>query len=205
MDIGSVEVGNSGSTASQPATPSHTSDPTTATAGNTTAMSLPPMTSSPMSPPPSVSLSASSQANDSQPSSLTTPPTTGVHATSCVPSSNTAKVKDRYLKLIKWTGENGQPKKFDLMEKIESKWRDVAQLTGVSISKIDSISTKHREDPTECLRTVLGMWMENPPEDVYPNTWHGLVELLNDCEVKEVANDLKIALSEANICQFPPE
>ena len=87
------------------------------------------------------------------------------------------------------------------MDKMSHRWRDIGQLVGVSIGQLDSISTKHREDPVECVRDVLGKWMENPPED-YPNTWSGLVELLNDCHLSTVADDLKTALSKAGICQL---
>ena len=90
------------------------------------------------------------------------------------------------------------------MDKIAHKWRDIGQLIDVGIGQLDSIATKHHEDSTECLRTVLGRWMEDPPED-YPNTWHGLVELLNDCKLANIAKELKIALSKANIYQFPLE
>lgn len=121
-----------------------------------------------------------------------------------MPFGDTATVKDSHLKLIKWTNENNQTERFYLMDKISHKWQDIGQLVGLSIGQLASISRQHHEDATECLRYVLGKWMESPPMQ-YPNTWHGLVELLNDCEFMEVTKELKIALNKANICQFPQE
>ena len=103
-----------------------------------------------------------------------------------------------HLKLIKWTEEGGKTKRFYLMEKIESKWRDIGQLVGLSLSQLESIAAEHRDKPTECCRAVLGRWLENPPEE-YPNTWDGFLELLEDCQLTRVAEELKVILSKANL------
>ena len=84
------------------------------------------------------------------------------------------------------------------MEKIQNRWRDIGQLVEISPSQLEAISTQHRDNPLECCRDVLGRWSENPPDD-YPATWDGLIELLDDCKLTLVANELKDALSKANL------
>jgi hypothetical protein len=101
------------------------------------------------------------------------------------------------LKLIKWT-EGGETKRFYLMEKIETKWRDIGQVAGLSLAQLESIEIEHREKPTECCRAVLGKWLENPPKE-YPITWDGLIELLEDCKLTQAVKELRSVLSKANL------
>lgn len=115
-----------------------------------------------------------------------------------VSSPDQPQVKARYLQLIKWKDEQGETQKFFLMEKIQNKWRDIGQLVEISHSQLEAISTQHRDNPLECCRDVLGKWLENPPHD-YPATWDGLIELLGDCKLASVVNELKTALSKANL------
>ena len=84
------------------------------------------------------------------------------------------------------------------MEKIETKWRDIGQLAGLSITQLESVAIEHRDKPTEYCRAVLGKWLENPP-DGYPITWDGLIELLQDCELISVVKELKSVLSKAKL------
>ena len=99
--------------------------------------------------------------------------------------------------LIKWT-EGGAKKRFYLMEEVQTKWRDIGQVAGLSIAQLDSIVIDHRDKPTECCRAVFGKWLENPPRE-YPITWDGLIELLEDCKLTQVVTELKSVLSKANL------
>ena len=85
------------------------------------------------------------------------------------------------------------------MDKISHKWRDIGGLTGLSFSDLENISEKHRGDPKECCRAVLGHWMDNPPPD-YPTTWQGLIELLEDSQLGQVVSQLRTVLNKANLC-----
>ena len=82
----------------------------------------------------------------------------------------------------------------------ENKWRDIGQLIGLPLTQLESIATEHRDKPIECCRTVLGRWMDNPgPPMEYPTTWDGFIELLEDCQLIQVAEELKIVLTKANL------
>ena len=84
------------------------------------------------------------------------------------------------------------------MDMIGSRWHSIGQSLGLLPSQLDGISTEHRDNAIECCRAVLGKWLENPPPD-YPVTWDGLLELLEDCQLAQVAVKLKSALSEAKL------
>ena len=52
----------------------------------------------------------------------------------------------------------------------------------------------------DCCDAVLSQWLHYPPRR-YPATWEGLCELLDDCELGELASELKLAVSNA-VCQL---
>ena len=84
------------------------------------------------------------------------------------------------------------------MDKISHKWRTLGELLRLSFSQLHSLVVEHRDRHEECCRAVLGHWLDNPPSD-YPATWQGLLELLEDCQLGQVACDLRVVLNKANI------
>ena len=91
-----------------------------------------------------------------------------------------------HIRLIKWTDEGGDIQQFYLIEKISHKWRDIGEL--------ESISMKYRGDTKECCRAVLGQWLDNPPPDYPTILWQGLIELLEDSRLGQVASELRKVL-----------
>ena len=85
-----------------------------------------------------------------------------------------------------------------MKDKISHKWRDIGELTGLSYPELDNVSEKHRGDPKECCRAVLGQWLDNPPSD-YPTTWPGLLELLEDSQLAQVVAELRNVLDKAKL------
>lgn len=106
-------------------------------------------------------------------------------------------VRSRNLALIKWINDQGNTQRFYLVEKIAHKWKDLGVLLGLSTSMLESLTKKHQGDAFVCCQEVLGQWLESPPLD-YPSTWRGLVELLEDCQLGDVATELKTALFKAS-------
>ena len=84
------------------------------------------------------------------------------------------------------------------MENIAYKWRTIGELIDLPFSKLETLAEEHRDKPEHCCRSVLGQWLENPPED-YPATWVGLVELLEDSKLGEVVSQLRTALSKVKL------
>ena len=94
------------------------------------------------------------------------------------------------LSLIKWVDDQGQTQRFHLHKSISHKWRDIGIFTQLTYSGLENISEKSRGDPEKCCLAVLGNWLENP-SDKYPPTWSRLIELLDDCELTQIAEDLR--------------
>ena len=84
------------------------------------------------------------------------------------------------------------------MDVIGNKWRTIGHQLGLLPSQLDGTAAQFGNNATECCRAVLGEWLENPPTD-YPATWEGLMELLEDCKLAQVAVKLKAALTEAKL------
>ena len=119
-------------------------------------------------------------------------------ATAQVQPRSAEPIKIQHLGLIKWKDEQGQTQRFYLMDKIAHEWRTLGQLLGLSLSKLQSIGDEYRDKPKECCRAVLGLWLDNPPDE-YPITWHGLLELLEDSQLGQVVSDLSDVLDKAKL------
>ena len=85
------------------------------------------------------------------------------------------------------------------MDEIGNKWRTIGQQLNLLPSQLNEIASQFSDNATECCRAVLGEWLENSPTDGYPATWEGLMELLEDCRLAQVAVILKAALAEAKL------
>ena len=107
-------------------------------------------------------------------------------------------VEHRFVDLIKWEDENGVTRELRIYSKIAHKWRQIATQLGFERGEIDSIEVNHRRN-SACITAVLRRWFENaknlPNGSRYPKSWQGLINLLEDAELGEVAGELKRALS----------
>jgi hypothetical protein len=151
---------------------------------------------------------SSHPSNQDQPRSTTSLPSPAQATTSTCTTSQSANesatqallnpVNPSHLQLVKWKDGQGNTHRFYLMDVIGNKWRTVGHQLGLLPSQLDGTATQFGNNATECCRAVLGEWLENPPSD-YPATWDGLVELLEDCKLAQVAIKLKAALTEAKL------
>jgi hypothetical protein len=107
------------------------------------------------------------------------------------------RVADTHLTLIKWKDDRGEVQRFYLRENIAYKWCTIGEILGLAYPKLQSMAEKHRDQPKECCREVLGLWLENPPKKDYPTTWQGLIDLLEDSQLSDVVVQLRNALSKA--------
>jgi hypothetical protein len=107
-------------------------------------------------------------------------------------------VEHHFIGLIEWEDENGAKKKLKIYSKTAHKWRQIATLLGFEPGEIESLENNHRNDSC-CITAVLGRWFEDaknlPNAGRYPKSWQGLINLLEDAELGEVAEELKRALS----------
>ena len=107
-------------------------------------------------------------------------------------------VEHRFLDLIKWEDENGVKRELRIYSKIAHKWRQIATRLGFELGEIESVEADNHTN-YRCITAVLGRWFENavnlPNGSRYPKSWQGLINLLEDTELGEVAGELKRVLS----------
>ena len=95
---------------------------------------------------------------------------------------------------LKYT-EKGEEKKLQLIKEASHKWKDIASIISDDANKIRVLEQQHPGDPYECLRqTLIDDFIDNKPED-YSQDWKGLIELLDDVDLKTLADKIKNALS----------
>ena len=76
---------------------------------------------------------------------------------------------------------------------MSSRWRDVGDLLGVASSRLEGIHTQHMGEVKQCCRSVLLDWLEME-EKSYPASWEGLLVLLKDMQLNNLAKKLNEAL-----------
>ena len=96
------------------------------------------------------------------------------------------------LKMFKWRNKDGEIKKLHLKSIIYHKWRDFGDLVA-SYQQLEVWSKE--KDAKGCCSAVLNHWLNQTSR--YPATWNSLYELLEDCELSNIAADLKIAIENA--------
>ena len=107
-------------------------------------------------------------------------------------------VEQHFMELIKWKDEKGVKRELRIYSKIAHKWRQIATQLGLERGEIESVDadnhTRYR-----CITVVMGRWLENaddlPNASRYPKSWQGLINLLEDAELRDVAKELKRALN----------
>ena len=99
--------------------------------------------------------------------------------------------------LIKWKDETEKVHQLNIYSETAHMWSHIAQRLGLSHSRIESLWSDYRKT-YDRLIAVLGEWFDNaaglPNAHLYPLTWEGLVELLNDCKLSEIARKLSAAI-----------
>ena len=115
-------------------------------------------------------------------------------------TDNLQDVEHRFLDLIKWKDEAGIIKELRIYSKIGHKWRQIATRLGFEPGEIESVEENHNKNYFR-ITAIFGRWFENaislPNASRYAKSWQGLIHLLEDAELGEVAEELKRALNSA--------
>lgn len=103
------------------------------------------------------------------------------------------------MDLIKWKDENGKERVLKVYSRSADKWEDIATRLGLRLEEISSIKKDCHYQTSLCIKAVFKKWFEHatslPNARDYPKSWQGLINLLNDVELGEVAIELKKALT----------
>ena len=101
------------------------------------------------------------------------------------------------LTLIKWKDSQGKQHKLRIVQSICPKWRIIGNLLNISDPVLESMLSQYRGDLEECCYAVTRQWLDNGSPG-YPVTWEGLMELLEDADCAQVADDLRKALGKSH-------
>ena len=102
--------------------------------------------------------------------------------------------KIQELQIYKFSVD-GDVKKIRVIKKTSNDWEKLGDILGCEPSDLENIRTRRRENPESCCRDVFCEWLEKGGiETNYPMNWSGVVELLEDCDHKVLAEELKEAL-----------
>lgn len=90
----------------------------------------------------------------------------------------------------------GNQEKINIIRKVAPEWRQFAlhldfDNDGTTVQTIDQ---KCRSDPEKCCAEMMTEWLKGKGSR-QPVTWELLVEILDDCELKVLAKEVKEAVS----------
>ena len=94
---------------------------------------------------------------------------------------------------LKYT-ENGEEKKLQIIKEASNKWKDIASVLSDDPNRISVLEQQHPGRPQDCLRQALIDDFINQKSDDYSQDWSGLIELLDDIDLKALAEKVKHAL-----------
>ena len=85
-----------------------------------------------------------------------------------------------------------------IYSKIAHRWRQIATRLGFELGEIESVEENHHRNDSR-ITAVLRRWFENARSlsnaSRYPKSWQGLINLLIDAELGEVAEEMRKVLS----------
>ena len=105
------------------------------------------------------------------------------------------KPKLKLLQLIKYTDSDGNSETFRLIATIQNDCRALGTRLGIEKATIDGFDRRHITQEEKC-ENILDLWMKRGDGE-YEVTWGGLIQALEDIQLKGVAQELKRALTRA--------
>ena len=95
------------------------------------------------------------------------------------------------IHVLKWKNAEGKTERLRIVSEISYKWEDFGGVLGIPWPQLQCWN-KDYKDSKKCCVAVLHHWLDNPTDD-YPATWEGLCELIEDCDLSNVADKLREA------------
>ena len=103
-----------------------------------------------------------------------------------------AEPEMKLLHLIKYTDSEGNDKKFRFISEIQNSCRRLGTQLGISTATLDGID-RHLALEDQCEK-ILHLWITKG-EGEYGVTWAGLLQALEDVQLRRIAEHLREALT----------
>ena len=100
---------------------------------------------------------------------------------------------------MKWKDEAGEVQRLRIFQAVSEHWKDTAMLLGFKWSKMEEIERRSEGEAIRCCQLVFKDWIDGKYNSNYPKTWAGLYELIEDVELQELAERMKVALESMDI------
>ena len=101
------------------------------------------------------------------------------------------------LQLLKWKKDSTLDR-LRIMRDSSSVWENIGTVLTISDAELAGFKKKHMEDSNDCIREVYSKWLSNGGRmgnaSTYPVSWRGLYNILCDCELQGLADQLCEAL-----------
>ena len=97
------------------------------------------------------------------------------------------------LSLLKYT-KDGKKIRLNIIKEASIKWKDIAEQLAPNDANLVGLLTGHHQMYEDRLRTVLVENFLNNKPDNYTNDWDGLIELLEDVYLNELADKVREAV-----------
>ena len=108
-------------------------------------------------------------------------------------------VSHHLLDMIKWEDEKGSIQELRIYSKSTHKWQEIATRLGFDLGEIASIEETYPRNSRFRVTAVFRPWFDNATNlrnaRRYPKSWQGLIDLMKDSELGELAEELQRALS----------
>ena len=105
---------------------------------------------------------------------------------------NTRLEMDKVSK-FSWNVGN-QAEELKVVDQACTKWNTIGDLIGMSEASLEAIKMD-RSNVVQCFEDVLKHWMQNGGTNEYPATWLGLRRVLVHCEMSNLADRVKKAMT----------
>ena len=96
------------------------------------------------------------------------------------------------LYLIKYTRSDGREHALKLVDKLAPFWKRMGYLLGISTDQLSTWELMYG-NPSSCSEAVLSYFLQNGSQGtyMYPQTWGGVVKLLQDLDLKNIAEEIQ--------------
>ena len=103
------------------------------------------------------------------------------------------------LFIMKWKDEEGKLHRLKIFQELGKHWKDIGILVGLTWQELEKIEASSGGEEIRLSQLVFKDWLSGKHIENYPNTWAGLHELLQDVELVELAEKMRVALANKDI------
>ena len=105
-------------------------------------------------------------------------------------------LKMKYLLLIRWN----KLQRFRLIEHVSAAWRTFGGQIEITENTMDGWHRETQGKAEECWGKVMKAWLNGQGKRIYPHSWAGLCELLEDVNFRGIVPELMQAVK--NNCEI---